>query len=450
MKQALSIYHNPGFIKGRKSLSLLLARNQEIFSIAGSLNKFNPFSIIYGNYLSVDHPETSRSVLLTSTRMMCSAPKLKPTCPNFSSGPCKKHPNYSLSSLPESTLGRSHRSSLGKSRLSLAISETHRILNLPSDYIVGIVPASDTGAYEMLLWNVLGDRNVDICHWESFGKGWYNDVISHLKLRDMVDVFEYTSPYGQLPDLSNVNPSHDLCFTYNGTTSGVRVPNCDFISDNRTGLTLCDATSAVFAMSIPWNKLDAVTFSWQKVLGGEGAHGMVILSPRLIERLENYTPPNRPLPKIFRLTKNGKLINGIFHGATINTPSMLCIEDYISALSWVEDFGGVDALIKKSEENLSVLEYFVKENDWINFLAKEQDIRSCTSVCLTLDLTSNQIKHFVKLLEQENVALDIGGYRDAPPSIRIWCGGTVETEDVEKLMPWLTWAYKEVNNCQNL
>jgi len=445
MKQLLSNHQTTSIFNLATKLPNL-RRGSLVYPINGNMRKFNFLPIINNDFPSLNLTGTSNSATRSSVRMISNVPKVKPTCPNFSSGPCKKHPNYSLLNLPSTTFGRSHRSSLGKSRLSFAISETHRLLNLPSDYIVGIVPASDTGAYEMLMWNILGDRNVDVCHWESFGKGWYNDVISHLNLRDIVDVYEYSSSYGELPDLSNINPGHDLCFTYNGTTSGVCVPDCDFISDKRTGLTLCDATSAVFAMPLPWNKLDAVTFSWQKVLGGEGAHGMIILSPRFIERLENYTPENRPLPKIFRLTKNGKLINGIFQGSTINTPSMLCVEDYISALNWVKDIGGVEALINRSEENLSVVECFVEENKWIDFLAKEKNIRSCTSVCLTLDLTSGQIKKFVKLLEDENVALDIGGYRDAPPSIRIWCGGTVETEDVVKLMPWLSWAYKQVRN----
>lgn len=339
-------------------------------------------------------------------------------------------------------LGRSHRSALGKERLALAIDETKRILGLPSDYLVGIVPASDTGAYEMAMWNMLGARDVDICHWESFGKGWFGDAVSHLKLRDSVKVNEHTADYGSLPDLTQTSPDNDICFTFNGTTSGVRVPDgCDFISDNRTGLTLCDATSACFAMDMPWSKLDVTTYSWQKVLGGEGAHGVLILSPRAVERLESYTPSNRPLPKIFRMTKKGKLDAGIFKGNTINTPSMLAVEDYIDALAWADSIGGVPALKKRSLDNLAVLEAFVAKNDWIDFLAKDPAIRSSTSVCLTLDLTADQIKKFVKLLEKEDVAYDIGGYRDAPPSIRIWCGSTIEVDDLEKLMPWLQWAF---------
>ncbi len=312
---------------------------------------------------------------------------------------------------------------------------------------MGIVPASDTGAYEMAMWNMLGARDIDICHWESFGKGWFADAVSHLKLRDTVDVKEHTAGYGELPDLTQTSKDRDICFTFNGTTSGVRVPDgCDWIADDRTGLTLCDATSAVFAMNMPWEKLDVTTYSWQKVLGGEGAHGMLILSPKAVERLESYTPENRPLPKIFRLTKKGKVEAGIFKGATINTPSMMAVEDYIDALSWCDSVGGVDGLIKISNNNLGVIEKFVAENEWIDFLAKDPSIRSNTSVCCTLDLSPEQIKAFVALLEKENVALDIGGYRDAPPSIRIWCGATVETADVEALMPWLKWAYEEVKN----
>ena len=371
----------------------------------------------------------------------------QPVNPEFSSGPCKKRPGYDVSKLDSRTLGRSHRSKIGKERLALAIDETKRILGVPDDYLVGIVPASDTGAYEMAMWNMLGQRDVDICYWESFGKGWFSDAISHLKLRDSVVVNEYTADYGELPELSKVKPDNDVCFTFNGTTSGVRVPDgCDFISDERTGLTLCDATSACFAMVMPWKKLDVTTFSWQKVLGGEGAHGILILSPRAVERLETFTPENRPLPKIFRMVKKGKVDAAIFKGSTINTPSMLCVEDYIDALTWADSIGGVDALIKKSQENLAVIESFVNEHDWIDFLAKDPATRSSTSVCLTLDLSPAQIKEFVSMLESENVALDIGGYRDAPPSIRIWCGSTVEKVDLEALMPWLKWAYEEAKS----
>jgi len=376
--------------------------------------------------------------------MSSGVPSSKPVNPEFSSGPCKKHPGYDVNTLDRRTLGRSHRSKIGKERLALAISETKRILKVPDDYLVGIVPASDTGAYEMAMWNMLGERDIDLCHWESFGKGWFADAISHLNLRESVTVNEHTAEYGDLPDLSKCNPKNDICFTFNGTTSGVRVEEgCDFISDNREGLTLCDATSACFAMEMPWEKLDVTTYSWQKVLGGEGAHGVLILSPRAVERIETYTPINRPLPKIFRLAKKGKIDAGIFKGATINTPSMLAVEDYIDALKWADSIGGLQGLIDISKNNLGVLEEFVEENSWINFLAKSPSTRSSTSVCLTLDLTSEQIKKFVSLLESENVALDIGGYRDAPPSIRIWCGSTIETSDVKALMPWLTWAYDE-------
>jgi len=391
---------------------------------------------------------SNRNVAFNALRMMSgAAPPVKPSNPEFSSGPCKKRPGYSVSSLDSRTLGRSHRSKIGKERLALAIDETKRLLGIPDDYLVGIVPASDTGAYEMAMWNVLGARNVDVCHWESFGKGWFADAISHLKLKDLVEVNEHTAGYGELPDLSKTNPENDICFTFNGTTSGVRVPEgCDFISDDRTGLTLCDATSACFAMDMPWSKLDITTYSWQKVLGGEGAHGILILSPRAVERLESFTPENRPLPKIFRMVKKGKVDKAIFKGSTINTPSMLAVEDYIDALQWTDSVGGVPALIKMSQDNLGVLEKFVAENDWINFLAKDPATRSSTSVCLTLDLDADQIKEFVALLESENVALDIGGYRDAPPSIRIWCGSTVEKADLEALCPWLTWAYEQIKN----
>ena len=383
--------------------------------------------------------------LAVARYLSAAAPGPKPANPEFSSGPCKKHPGFSLTNLPTSSLGRSHRSKLGKERLAFAISETKRLLKIPDDYLVGIVPASDTGAYEMAMWNMLGAKDIDICHWESFGKGWFADAVSHLKLRDSVDVKEHTAGYGEIPDLSQTSADRDICFTFNGTTSGVRVPHgCDWISDDRTGLTLCDATSAVFAMEMPWEKLDVTTYSWQKVLGGEGAHGMLILSPRAVERLESFVPENRPLPKIFRMTKKGKVDGSIFKGATINTPSMMAVEDYIDALQWCDSVGGVDGLIKISNNNLSAIEKFVADNDWIDFLAKDPATRSNTSVCCTLDLSPDQIKAFVALLEKENVALDIGGYRDAPPSIRIWCGATVETADVEALMPWLKWAYEEV------
>ena len=342
-------------------------------------------------------------------------------------------------------LGRSHRSKIGKERLAYAISETKRLLGVPDDYLVGIVPASDTGAYEMAMWNVLGARDIDICHWESFGKGWFADAISHLNLRDTVTVNEHTAEYGELPNLSKTSPDNDICFTFNGTTSGVRVQDgCDFISDDRAGLTLCDATSACFAMNMPWEKLDITTYSWQKVLGGEGGHGVLILSPRAVDRLESFAPENRPLPKIFRLTKKGKVDGGIFKGATINTPSMLAVEDYIDALEWVDSLGGLDAAIAKSQANLAVMTDFVEKNEWISFLAREEAQRSNTSACFELDLPADKVKELCALLEGENAALDIGAYRDAPPGLRIWCGATVEEKDLTDLLPWLTWAYNEV------
>ncbi|MGR5359894.1 phosphoserine transaminase [Vibrio mediterranei] len=367
-------------------------------------------------------------------------PQLKPQNPNFSSGPCSKRPGYDLTQLDASTLGRSHRSSLGKAVLAESIEKTKAILGIPEDYRVGIVPASDTGAMEMVMWSMLGARPIDVFHWESFGSGWLADITKQLKLEQ---VNSYLADYGSLPDLTQANPQHDTIFTWNGTTSGVKVPNGDWISDDREGVTICDATSAVFAMSMPWEKLDVVTFSWQKVLGGEGAHGVIVLSPKAVERLESYTPP-WPLPKIFRMTKGGKLIEGIFKGVTINTPSMLCVVDYVDALDWVADIGGVGAAIDKSESNLAVLTNFVESRDWIHFLAKEPTQRSNTSVCLTLDASEQQVKAMIKLLDDEGVAFDIGAYRDAPAGLRIWAGATVESSDLEALLPWLDWAYAEV------
>ncbi|MFT6926968.1 MAG: phosphoserine aminotransferase [Psychromonas sp.] len=367
-------------------------------------------------------------------------PSIKPAVPNFSSGPCAKRPGYDINQLDLSALGRSHRSSLGKKALAKVISDTAEILQLPAGYRVGIVPASDTGAMEMILWSMLGPRPVDICYWESFGQGWYGDIVKQLKL---TEVNEIKADYGQLPDLSKVNPDNDVVFTWNGTTSGVKVENGDFIKNDRQGLTICDATSAVFAMPLPWGKLDVTTFSWQKVLGGEGAHGIIILSPRAVERLESYIP-SWPLPKIFRLTAGGKLIEGIFNGATINTPSMLCVADYQDSLNWVKEIGGVQASIQKSLDNLAVLENFVAENSWINFLAEDPNIRSNTSVCLSVDLSDAQIKTFINLLAEQHAAYDIGAYKDAPSGLRIWCGSTVEKHDLQALLPWLTWAYQEV------
>jgi phosphoserine aminotransferase len=368
-------------------------------------------------------------------------PSAKPANPNFSSGPCSKRPGYDVAKLQLQALGRSHRSALGKSVLQQVCTQTAEILGLPEGYRVGVVPASDTGAFEMAMWSMLGQRPVDVFAWESFGKGWASDIKQQLKVSD-VRFFE--AEYGSLPDMNQAEPDHDIVFTWNGTTSGVKVPNGDWIQEDRTGLTFCDATSAVFAMSLPWEKLDVVTYSWQKVLGGEGSHGMLILSPRAVERLETYSPA-WPLPKIFRLTKGGKLIEGIFRGATINTPSMLCVADYLDALNWVEQLGGQSASIARSMANLQVIERFVNQHDWIHFLAAETEQRSNTSVCLTLDLADAQVKDLVGLLATENVAYDIGAYRDAPAGLRIWCGATIESRDLELLMPWLEWAWRKVS-----
>ena len=367
-------------------------------------------------------------------------PSSKPNNPNFSSGPCSKRPGYNLASLDIQTLGRSHRSAVGKSALSAVCDETKRLLGLPNDYLVGVVPASDTGAFEMAMWSMLGARDVDVFSWESFGKGWLNDIVNDLKLEN---VNRYEADYGLLPDLSLASGKNDIVFTWNGTTSGVRVPDGDWIPDDRQGLTLCDATSAVFAMEMPWLKLDVTTFSWQKVLGSEGAHGMIILSPRAVERLETYTPP-WPLPKIFRLTKKGKLIDGIFRGETINTPSMLCVADYLDALEWIESIGGLSGAIARSEANLAVIRKFVNDTPWLNFLAQDPETVSNTSVCLSLDASPEQVKEIAKLLESESVAFDIGAYRDAPPGLRIWCGATIEKSDVESLTDWIRWAYVSI------
>ena len=368
-------------------------------------------------------------------------PTIRPENPDFSSGPCAKRPGYDVSALALETLGRSHRSALGKSVLERACRQTAEVLGLPAGYRVGIVPASDTGAFEMAMWSMLGQRPVDVFAWESFGQGWASDIRQQLKL---ADARFFTADYGDLPPLEAADPAHDVVFTWNGTTSGVRVPDGSWIRDDRTGLTLCDATSAVFAMELPWDKLDVVTWSWQKVLGGEGAHGMLILSPRAVERLESYTPP-WPLPKIFRMTKGGKLIDGIFRGDTINTPSMLAVADYLDALDWVERIGGVAATIERTERNFAVIENFVNGDEGVHFLACRPEIRSTTSVCLTLDLTADQVKRIVKLLDAERAAYDIGAYRDAPPGLRIWCGATVEERDLELLVPWILWARREVH-----
>ncbi|PLS22910.1 phosphoserine transaminase [Neptunicoccus cionae] len=373
--------------------------------------------------------------------MTTSQPGARPQNPRFSSGPCTKPPTWSLDALRDAPLGRSHRAAVGKDKLKAAIETTREVLGVPADYKIGIVPASDTGAVEMALWSLLGARGVTMLSWESFGAGWVTDVTKQLKL----DVTHLNADYGQLPDLSAINFDDDVVFTWNGTTSGVRVPNGDFIPADRAGLTICDATSAAFAQDLPWDKLDVTTFSWQKVLGGEAAHGVLILSPRAVERLENYTPP-WPLPKIFRMTKGGKLIDGIFTGATINTPSMLCVEDYLFALDWAKSVGGQEGLKARADANLAEIETFVAANDWIDFLAETPETRSNTSVCLKF--TDDRItdgaafaKAVAKRLETEGVALDIGAYRDAPAGLRIWCGGTVETADIAALLPWLDWAF---------
>ncbi len=370
-------------------------------------------------------------------------PTVKPKNPNFSSGPCAKRPGYDVSKLALDTLGRSHRSALGKQALGLACSETARLLGLPAGYRVAVVPGSDTGAIEMAMWSLLGPRGVDVLAWESFSAGWVTDIVKQLKLPN-TNVLK--ADYGDITDFAPVNFDNDVVFVWNGTTSGVKVPNGDWIPANRAGLTLCDATSAVFAMEMPWDKLDVVTYSWQKVLGGEGAHGMLILSPRAVERLESYSPP-WPMPKVFRMKSGGKLTEGLFKGETINTPSMLCVADYLDALQWVERIGGVKGAhgtIARSEANLKVIEDFVSENDWLSFLAKDKATRSNTSVCLTLKATEDQVKKMVKLLDAEGVAYDIGAYKDAPAGLRIWCGATVEASDLQALMPWLTWAYEQV------
>jgi phosphoserine aminotransferase len=373
--------------------------------------------------------------------MVTDQPAARPANPRFSSGPCAKNPTFSLDKLSDAPLGRSHRAAVGKEKLLAAIEGTREILGIPADYRIGIVPASDTGAVEMAMWSMLGARGVEMLAWESFGAGWVTDVAKQLKL----DAVVKTADYGQLPDLASVDFTNDVVFTWNGTTSGVRVPNGDWIADDREGLTICDATSAAFAMDLPWDKLDVTTFSWQKVLGGEAAHGMLILSPRAVERLESYTPA-WPLPKIFRMTKGGKLIEGIFKGETINTPSMLAVEDYLVALDWARSVGGLQGLIARADANAQAVFDFCDAKPWIANLADDPATRSNTSVCVKF--TDERIKDgaafakaVAKRLEAEGVAFDIGAYRDAPAGLRIWCGGTVETADVQALLPWLDWAF---------
>jgi len=373
-------------------------------------------------------------------------PAMRPACAQFSSGPCAKRPGWSPEHLRSAVLGRSHRSKPGKARLQAAIDQTREVLEVPAGYLVGIVPGSDTGALEMALWSLLGPKPVQLLAFESFGKDWVTDVVSQLKLpAEVLD-----APYGSLPDLAKVRADADLVFTWNGTTSGVRVPNADFIAADREGLTICDATSACFAQGLDWAKLDVVTFSWQKVLGGEAAHGVLVLSPRAVARLESYKPA-WPMPKLFRMTKGGKLNAEIFEGATINTPSMLCVEDYLDALKWASAIGGLAELRRRADHNLATLSAWAEKTAWVDFLAKDPATRSNTSVCLTVvdpkitalpaEGQADFAKRLASLLEKEGVALDIGGYRDAPPGLRIWCGATVEADDLEALTPWLDWAF---------
>lgn len=376
-------------------------------------------------------------------------PGTRPANPCFSSGPCAKRPGWTLKNLEKAQLGRSHRSKPGKARLAEAIDKTRAVLGIPADYKIGIVPASDTGAVEMALWSLLGARGVDMLAWESFGSGWVSDVIKQLKLKD---VRKLEAGYGKLPDLTTVNFKNDVVFTWNGTTSGVRVPNGDWIPADREGLTICDATSGAFAQDLPWAKLDVTTFSWQKALGGEAAHGMIVLSPRAVERLETYVPA-WPMPKVFLMTKGGKLIEGIFKGETINTPSMLCVEDYLDALNWSESIGGLKSLIARADGNASVIAEWVERTAWVDFLAEDVNTRSNTSVCLKVvdpaitaldaDAQTAFAKKLADLLDKEGVAYDIGGYRDAPAGLRIWAGATIENDDMRALTPWLDWAFAE-------
>lgn len=377
-------------------------------------------------------------------------PTIQPRLPHFSSGPCAKRPGWSLTNLQDACVGRSHRSAAGKAKLAEVIERSKQILGVPADYRLGIVPASDTGAVEMALWSLLGQRPVDILAWESFGQEWVKDVIDELKLPEARLL---KAPYGSLPDLSQVDFNKDVVFLWNGTTSGVRIPNGDWIKDDRQGLTICDATSAVFAMDVPWDKLDVVTYSWQKVLGGEAQHGVIVLSPRAVERLESYQPA-WPIPKILRLTQKGKLIEGIFKGDTINTPSMLCVEDALDGLRWAESLGGLSGLIRRSEANLSAIAEWIEQSQWAAFLAETPETRSCTSICLKIvdpwftglsaEEQQTASSKLAKLLEKKDVAYDIAPYRAAPPGLRIWGGATVETENITALLPWLDWAFATV------
>jgi len=379
--------------------------------------------------------------------MTIAMPSVRPLVPHFSSGPCAKRPGWSLQALTDAVLARSHRSKIGKAKLKRAIDLTREILQVPGDYRIGIVPASDTGAVEMALWSLLGPRPVTVLAWESFGEGWVTDITKQLRLKNVTVL---RAGYGELPDLSKVDASSDIVFTWNGTTSGVRIPDAAWIAADREGLSICDATSAAFAQPLDFAKLDVITLSWQKVLGGEAAHGMLMLSPRAVERLKTYTPP-WPLPKIFRLTSGGKLIEGIFEGETINTPSMLCVEDYLDTLNWAKSIGGLEGLMARADANTKAIADWVAGTPWVDFLAKQPAIRSNTSVCLKIvdpavnalaaDAQSAFIKGLVAALEKENVAYDIDAYRDAPPGLRVWCGATVEKNDVEALTYWLDWAF---------
>ena len=376
-----------------------------------------------------------------TTRSTPPRPTIRPQVSHFSSGPCAKPPGWSVDLLADAAVGRSHRSGIGKAKLAEVIDLTREILGVPDDHLVGIVPASDTGAVEMALWSLLGARPVDALAWESFGDGWITDIVKQLKLED---VRTLRADYGELPDLGAVDWDRDVVFTWNGTTSGVRVPDAEWVAEDRRGLAICDATSAVFAQDVDIARLDVVTFSWQKVLGGEGAHGILVLGPRAVERLETYVPP-WPLPKVFRLTKKGELIAGIFRGETINTPSMLCVEDALVALRWAREAGGLTGLRARADANLAVIEAWTARTPWVRNLAVRPETRSNTSVCLALDAPESVPKAMAKLLDAEGVAYDIGAYRDAPPGLRIWCGATVETADVEALVPWLEWAYAEAS-----
>jgi phosphoserine aminotransferase len=379
--------------------------------------------------------------------MVATFPAARPAQPNFSCGPCAKHPGWQLQNLQDAPLGRSHRAKASKAKLKRVIDLTREILRVPRDYRIGIVPGSDTGAVEMALWSLLGQRGVDVFAWESFSKGWVNDIVEHLKLKN---ARAFIADYGEIADLASADFDNDVVFAWNGTTSGVRVPNADWIAADRKGLTICDATSAAFAQKLDWGKLDVTTFSWQKALGGEAAHGMLILSPRAVERLGAYTPP-WPLPKLFRLTHGGKLIEAIFEGETINTPSLMCVEDYIDALNWGKSLGGLDALIARADANSKALGDWVARTPWVDFLAADPKIRSNTSVCLKVAdpaiaalPPAGQVafaKALVDLLEKEKVAFDVGAYRGAPPGLRIWCGATIETSDIEALTPWLDFAF---------